>query len=79
MVWLFSHAYSGASICAEDLNLHTPTMMSAAHRQTTAFQCLMMYENLDDAKKNPVFKTLLLIELKQLEILEVTLPVWDCC
>ena len=66
------HIYSDASIYAEDDNLHTPILMSAAHRQTTAFRCFMVYANLQDTEKNPVFKTLC-IERKQLEILQVTL------
>ena len=68
----YIYIYSDASIYAEDDNLHTPILMSAAHKQTTAFRCFMVDANLQDAEKNPVFKTLR-IKWKQLEILQVTL------
>ena len=76
---LFLHLYSGANIYyTEDHNLHTPILMSAAHSQTTAFQSFMVYADMQDAEKNPVFKTLC-IKWKQLKILEVTSSLYDGC
>ena len=62
---------SGANVYAEDHSLCTPVLIAAAGKNNEAFQCLMKSMDLQDEKKNPVFKTLT-VTLNRIEILRVS-------
>ena len=63
--------YSDANVYAEDCNRCTPVLIAAAGKNNQAFQCLMKFMDLQDKKKNPVFKALN-VTLNRIEILHVS-------
>ena len=69
--YLTDVSYSGANVYAEDHSLCTPVLIAAAGRNNEAFHHLMKFMDLQDEKKNPVFKALN-VTLNRIEILRVS-------
>ena len=60
----------GAELYAEDERLYIPVMVASEFKRTEAFCCLMEYmKELNDGRKNPLFKVL---GLEANDLLEVS-------